>query len=96
MKIYTKAFNQAFRNNFAPGTRYYGIYALMWERIARDELRTMGYAEYELYHQPVWESESVLDNSGQPIADDEQRRILNTLRNIDDYGWIDLAREKGE
>ena len=25
MKIYTTAFNQAFRRNFKPGTRYYGI-----------------------------------------------------------------------
>ena len=99
MKIYTTAFNQAFRRNFQPGTRYYGIYSLMWERFAESELRSLGYNpdDYELYHQAVWEPESVTDNNDQPIADDEQRRILAALHNhIDDGGWIDLAREKGE
>ena len=101
MQIYTTAFNKAFRRNFSPANRHYGIYSLMWENLAELELRSLGYStdDYELYHQAVWESESVLDAHDEPIAESEARRILDALHTIglhDADAWIDLAREKAE
>jgi len=84
MKIYTTAFSKAFRRNFSSSIRRYGIYSLMWENMAELELRSLGYStdDYELYHQASWESEAVLDEHNQPIAEFEVRRILDALHTI--------------